>query len=149
MNDIISVNNNIHLYEVVESHISSVTQSSIAIQFIPDPISDESFVEPTEVIQQTDAEWSHTVEPIPEFQFDASSNRIQVNIDVNNTLLSDPLLHHMISRTNAYVAKLVSQNRPATRNSRVASFCPIDYEELLMFFGVMSVTSTSKISREA
>lgn len=134
--------NNIDLHEVIEPHFTGATQPPVAFQSIPDIISDETFVEPTEIIQQTDT-WSHTVEPIPEFQFDASSIGIQVHIHENSTpldvfkiVLSDQLLHYMISRTNAYGVKLTSQNRPATRNSRRASFRPVEYEELLMFFGL-------------
>lgn len=87
--------------------------------------------------------WETTLAPIPDFNFDESSNRLKIDIgpdsevmEVFESLFTPHILDYLVECTNNYGLALMNTNRPKTRNSRITSFRPVSNEEMKKFLGL-------------
>lgn len=100
-------------------------------------------------------EWKQDTKSIPDFQFDFSSQGLNVELGENTSPLdmfrlafSEELLDLLISKTNAYGTKLANTNRPHTRHSRKKSFRPVDKDEMLAFLGLCLLSGQVKAPKK-
>nr|CAI5844993.1 unnamed protein product [Callosobruchus analis] len=89
------------------------------------------------------SDWEETTAPIPDFHFDATSNKCKISLDASSTPLevfekvfTPGIIEYILECTNNYGKALVNTNRPKTRYSRDAKFRPISLEEIKQFFGL-------------